>query len=90
VFWFGDLNYRINVVRDYALDHLDMGGIETLKRYDQLLEEKANIRVFEGMTEPQIGFVPTYKYDPGTNNWDSRYRNSVSQAIAPVMQRPSY
>ena len=69
IFWIGDLNYRIyeNPLKSIYVD----GNLNELLKYDQLgLEMKKN-RVFNLYTEGQITFQPTYKYDPGTNNWDS-------------------
>jgi hypothetical protein len=33
--------------------------------------ERAAGRTFVGFLEPAIAFPPTYKYDPGTDNYDS-------------------
>ena len=44
---------------------------ESLRKYDQLLIEKRENRVFEGFTEPNITFAPTYKFDPGTQTYDT-------------------
>jgi len=35
--------------------------------------EKRSRRAFGGFEEGSISFSPTYKYDPGTDNFDSRY-----------------
>lgn len=40
---------------------------------DQLQQQKRLKRVFYGFHEADIKFKPTYKYDPGTDNWDSRF-----------------
>lgn len=37
----------------------------------QLNVERAAGRVFIGFDEPPISFPPSYKYDPGTDNYDS-------------------
>lgn len=29
--------------------------------------------VFEGFTEGELTFQPTYKYDTGSDDWDTRY-----------------
>ena len=37
----------------------------------QLLCEQSKGNVFQGFEEGDITFRPTYKYDPGTDDWDS-------------------
>ena len=37
----------------------------------KLSNERLNKQVFNSFTEGNINFIPTYKYDPGTNDWDS-------------------
>lgn len=44
---------------------------EMLLPYDQLRQEMRKGNCFEGYTEGPIKFRPTYKYDPGTDNYDS-------------------
>jgi phosphatidylinositol-bisphosphatase len=49
---------------------------EKLFYLDQLyIEHKQKKRVFRGFEEGQITFRPTYKYDPGTDDWDSSEKN---------------
>ena len=57
--------------------------IKELLKYDQLLIEKNAGRVFWGFEEGTITFVPTYKYDPGTLNFDTRY--VLSQLLKPTV-----
>lgn len=40
---------------------------------DQLEQQHKAGNVFKDYKEGSINFLPTYKYDPGTNDWDSRY-----------------
>ena len=71
-FWLGDLNYRLN---DLTIDQVKKMVKE--KRFSQLLEhdqltvERKQMNVFVGYREGPVNFRPTYKYDPGTSNWDS-------------------
>lgn len=51
---------------------------------DQLLEQKAAGRAFTHFTEPEIAFLPTYRYDPGTDRWDTRHVRSVAALRAAV------
>lgn len=46
--------------------------------YFQLHQQLGRSDVFKGYKEGVIGFRPTYKYDTGTNEWDSRSVNSVN------------
>lgn len=72
VLWLGDLNYRISDLEVERVKQLIKDkDFQTLYNYDQLrrqIEEKA---VFEGFTEGEITFQPTYKYDTGSDQWDT-------------------
>jgi len=67
----GDLNFRI------ALSNFDVrrlvaaGNIASLLQHDQLLMVKARHPLLSRYNEPQITFLPTYKYDVGTHGYDS-------------------
>lgn len=74
IFWIGDLNYRINLpneeVRRELVSQRD-NYLEKLLGYDQLSQEINTGVVFNGFKEPTIKFRPTYKYDHGTDTYDS-------------------
>lgn len=71
IFWIGDLNYRLSgdttqeMVNDKDRDY------NQLYLWDQLYQEKQKKRIFRGYSEGKILFGPTYKYNPGTDDWDS-------------------
>ncbi|XP_065573410.1 uncharacterized protein LOC136035503 isoform X2 [Artemia franciscana] len=76
VFWFGDLNYRLTGIEGQAAkDLIDTANYEQLFMFDQLREQKRIKRVFDGYQEGIPNFRPTYKYDTGTDNWDSSKKN---------------
>jgi phosphatidylinositol-bisphosphatase len=68
VFWFGDLNYRIdtietkNIIRCIAKNNFD----DCLK-YDQLDTAKRELNVLSDFSEGKIDFCPTFKYLIGSN-----------------------
>lgn len=71
IFWIGDLNYRLSgdstqeMVNDKDRDY------NQLYSRDQLYQEKQKKRIFRDYNEGKILFGPTYKYNPGTDDWDS-------------------
>lgn len=69
IFWIGDLNYRLTGNPNRSLFELD--NVPMLLNHDQLHQEMRLHRVFHNYDEGAIKFLPTYKYDPGTDNWDS-------------------
>lgn len=71
IFWLGDLNYRINLPRDEVELLVSKQDWKGLYPHDQLLIERVEGRVFEGFNEAPIYFQPTYKYDPGTDTFDT-------------------
>lgn len=71
IYWIGDLNYRIQpIFKDEQVKLF--ANYEMLGRFDQLYLEREKRKVFVDFKEGKITFQPTYKYDPGTDNWDSR------------------
>lgn len=72
ILWLGDLNYRIeelDVEKVKAL--IEEKAFQTLYAYDQLKIQVAAKTVFEGFTEGELTFQPTYKYDTGSDDWDT-------------------
>ncbi|KAM9367164.1 type II inositol 1,4,5-trisphosphate 5-phosphatase-like [Phaethornis superciliosus] len=72
ILWLGDLNYR--------LEDLDVAKVKQLVeekaflelfQYDQLKRQMSANAVFEGFTEGEVSFQPTYKYDAGSDDWDT-------------------
>ncbi|RMB91273.1 hypothetical protein DUI87_32412 [Hirundo rustica rustica] len=72
ILWLGDLNYR--------LEELDVAKVKQLVeekaflelcQYDQLKRQMKAKAAFEGFTEGEISFQPTYKYDAGCDDWDT-------------------
>ncbi|KAI3707687.1 hypothetical protein L6452_26316 [Arctium lappa] len=63
IFWFGDLNYRINMADADVRKLVSMKQWDKLLYNDQLCKELGNGRIFEGWKEGAINFPPTYKYE---------------------------
>lgn len=70
----GDLNYRIDTMgRDTVVSAVKANNLAKLLERDQLLNSKRKnpwfkLRAFQ---ELPITFAPTYKYDVGTDNYDT-------------------
>lgn len=75
VFWLGDFNYRIDMPNERARYLARQGDIGTLYEHDQLRRSRGI--VFTGFEEGAIRFLPTYKYDVGTENYDSSEKQRV-------------
>ncbi|CAO1340761.1 unnamed protein product [Diamesa serratosioi] len=78
VYWCGDLNFRLSEPRANLLKwiettkfplpaHLPHGFLHT----DQLTSVLADGAAFKGFKEAKISFPPTYKYDVGTQHFDT-------------------
>ncbi|KAI9267122.1 Endonuclease/exonuclease/phosphatase [Helicostylum pulchrum] len=69
--WCGDLNYRVNLHETTVKNMLRDNKLDELLDYDQLNIERDAGRTFPMFDEGEITFYPTYKYDPGTNRYDT-------------------
>ncbi|BFZ53106.1 hypothetical protein PYCC9005_000129 [Savitreella phatthalungensis] len=75
----GDLNYRIAAQRSQVLGWIKEKKLAKLLEYDQLLVElrKNATHRLRSFQEAPITFMPTYKFDPGTDNYDSSEKQRV-------------
>lgn len=72
IFWLGDLNYRITEMDPQNVKRLvNDNNFEPVLELDQLRQQHKLHHIFSGYIEGAITFRPTYKYDAGTDNWDS-------------------
>ncbi|KAL5614546.1 uncharacterized protein BROUX77_000383 [Berkeleyomyces rouxiae] len=72
--WNGDLNYRIDAMsRDTVVMAVKNNSLAKLLERDQLLVAKRRNPSFKlrAFHEMPIEFAPTYKYDVGTDNYDT-------------------
>lgn len=78
IVWLGDLNYRIRGMDNTEVRMLaDRGKYEPLLVKDQLTQQRNHKKCFEGFHEGSITFKPTYRYDPGTDVWDTSEKNRI-------------
>ena len=66
VFWFGDLNFRINGTREVVDRFLELDMHRNLLNSDQLTQlMQLEHMAFDGFLEGPVNFRPTYKFNKG-------------------------
>ncbi|KAI5479621.1 hypothetical protein MNV49_003131 [Pseudohyphozyma bogoriensis] len=75
----GDLNYRIDRQRNVVLRAVQENNLASLLPHDQLLKGLATNQTFRlrSFKEAPITFAPTYKYDPGTDDYDNSAKKRI-------------
>ena len=77
VIWFGDFNYRIGLNDEQARKLIEIGDLETLYENDQLKLQMGRGYAFPFYDEAKITFKPTYKYDVGTDSYDTSEKQRI-------------
>lgn len=83
----GDLNYRIelpreeveNAIQKLAVHNPESDAVsrQRLLKYDQLRASIASEKAFPGFCEGEIKFMPTFKFDKGTNDYDTSKKQRI-------------
>ncbi|XP_076906159.1 type I inositol polyphosphate 5-phosphatase 2-like isoform X3 [Bidens hawaiensis] len=84
IFWFGDLNYRINKQDEEVRKLVSMKQWDQLLYSDQLCKELRRGRVFEGWKEGVIDFPPTYKYEFNSDRYAGENPKEGEKRRAPA------
>ncbi|CAO3567765.1 unnamed protein product [Mortierella alpina] len=84
--WAGDLNYRIGLPEEQVKHHLKTDDYDALLKHDQLSSQRSLLKAFSEFEEHAIAF-PTYKYDVGTNIWDSSEKRRVPSYTDRILWR---
>ncbi|KAM0495347.1 hypothetical protein D7B24_000184 [Verticillium nonalfalfae] len=71
VIWLGDFNYRIGLGPDAARSLVKKKDLATLYENDQLNLQMVAGLSFPFYSEARITFLPTYKFDLGTDDYDT-------------------
>lgn len=74
-FWCGDLNFRLEQSRAEIIRDIE-DGVSVLET-DQLGWLMSRGTILRGFKEHPITFRPTYKYDPGTDNFDTSTKQRI-------------
>lgn len=88
-FIFGDMNFRVNQHPKIAVQHIKQNRLEKLLQSDQLtIQMKKNISFpLRAFKESEIDFAPTYKFDVGTDTYDSSEKKRVPSWCDRIMYR---
>lgn len=71
VVWLGDFNYRIGLSSETARALVKRKDLETLYENDQLNLQMVAGLAFKFYSEARIGFMPTYRFDLGSDEYDT-------------------
>ncbi|KAK3697934.1 hypothetical protein QZH41_013014 [Actinostola sp. cb2023] len=79
VFWFGDLNYRIDMEVNDVLESIKANNLYKMRKADQLWNEIKKGNVFCGFKEDTINFSPTYRHRRGGKDyvWEKAKRSGI-------------
>ncbi|XP_005625165.1 phosphatidylinositol polyphosphate 5-phosphatase type IV isoform X1 [Canis lupus baileyi] len=90
VFWFGDFNFRLSggrVAVEAILKQDLVEKVSTLLQHDQLTQEMKKGSIFKGFQEPDIHFLPSYKFDIGKDSYDTTSKQRTPSYTDRVMYR---
>lgn len=89
VIWLGDFNYRISLPIEDVKGAIEEQNWCALYSADQLNKEMIKGNVFRYFQEKEITFAPTYKFDNGTDEYDSSDKHRIPAWTDRVLKKGS-
>ncbi|KAK4129569.1 hypothetical protein N657DRAFT_562882 [Parathielavia appendiculata] len=89
VIWFGDFNYRIGLGLETAKEAVKRRDLERLFENDQLNLQMVAGLAFRFYSEARITFMPTYKFDVGTDEYDSSEKARIPAWTDRILRKGS-
>ncbi|XP_074580702.1 type I inositol polyphosphate 5-phosphatase 2-like [Curcuma longa] len=86
IFWFGDLNYRLNLPDAEVRALVARKSWDELMNYDQLSNELRSGHIFDGWKEGSVNFPPTYKYERNSNRYVGEVAREGEKKRSPASQ----
>jgi len=77
VIWLGDFNYRIELPDEQVRSLIYAHDYDGLYQHDQLNHAMSTAAAFPYYLEGEIKFSPTYKYDNGTDTYDTSDKQRI-------------
>ena len=77
VFFFGDLNFRIELTYEKTIELIQKKDLKNLILNDQLSLKMKEKSIFQGFYEENITFLPSYKFDKNSNDYDSSEKKRI-------------
>ncbi|CUS07201.1 unnamed protein product [Tuber aestivum] len=87
VIWLGDFNYRIGLPDEKVRKLVELGDLQTLYDSDQLNLQMISGLAFPYFAEARLTFDPTYKYDIGTDRYDTSEKARIPAWCDRVLRR---
>ncbi|CAN0908251.1 Type I inositol polyphosphate 5-phosphatase 2 [Linum grandiflorum] len=84
IFWFGDLNYRLNKSDAEVRKLVSLKQWDELTNSDQLIRELRSGHVFDGWREGAIHFPPTYKYEINSDRYVGEFPREGEKKRSPA------
>ena len=89
VIWGGDLNFRVHGTRDIVDSLLAHNRHDILVDNDQLNMLMQFDKVFAGFVEGPLTFRPTYKFDEGSDIYDTSAKRRIPAWTDRILYKPS-
>lgn len=87
ILWFGDFNYRVGLSDDRARRLIRAGDLEALYENDQLHIQMVAGMAFQYYSESRITFPPTYRFDIGTDDYDTSEKARIPAWCDRILRR---